>query len=68
MGVIKMNMSQGKIENDQTVTTEYGDEIMSSGWIPVVALAQLVPDTKHKSFPVELVGVDIEIFLRKMYE
>ena len=68
MGVIKMNMSQGNIERDQAVTTDYSDEIMSSGWIPVVALAQLVPEVKHNSFPAELVGVDLETFLRKMYE
>ncbi len=67
MGIMMMNMSQGKIENDEPATTEYDDEIMSSGWNPLIGLTQLVPEDKHKSFPAELANVDLEAFLKKMY-
>ena len=60
-------MSQGNIEHDEPATIEYGDEILCSGWNPVVAMMQLVPEDKHKSFPAELANVDVEQFLKKMY-
>lgn len=67
MSTMIMNMSQGNIERDEPVTVEYDDEIMCSGWNPVIAMTQLMPEDKHKSFPAELVGVDLESFLHKMY-
>lgn len=67
MGIIVMNMSQGRIEHDVPATVEYDDEILCSGWNPVVALSQLVPEDKHHSFPAELANVDLEQFLKKMY-
>lgn len=68
MGVMIMNMGQGNIECDKPVTVEYDDEIMNSGWNPVVGLVQHVPENKHRPFPAELASVDLEIFLKKMYE
>lgn len=67
MSVMTMNMSSGKIEKDQPVTVEYDDEIMSSGWNPVIGLQQPKPEDGHKSFPAELVDIDIEQFLKRMY-
>lgn len=67
MSTMIMNMSQGNIERDEPVSIEYNEEIMYAGWNPVVALTQLVPEDKHKSFPAELANVDMELFLRKMY-
>ena len=67
MGTMIMNMSQGDIEHDKPVTTEYDDEIMCSGWNSVVAMTLLVPERKHRSFPAELAEVDLELFLNKMY-
>lgn len=67
MSTMIMNMSQGNIERDKSVTVEYDDEIMCSGWNPVIAMTQLVPEDKHSSFPAELAGVDLELFLHKMY-
>lgn len=67
MSTMIMNMSQGNIEHDEPATIEYGDEILCSGWNPVVAMMQLVPEDKHKSFPAELANVDVEQFLKKMY-
>ena len=67
MGIMMMSMSQGNIEREEAITAEYDDKILSSGWNPVVGLAQLVPEDKHRSFPAELANVDLEVFLRKMY-
>jgi hypothetical protein len=67
MSTMIINMSQGNIECDEPATAEYGDEILCSGWNPVLAMTQLVPEDKHSSFPAELVGVDLESFLTKMY-
>lgn len=67
MSTMIMNMSQGNIERDEPVMAEYGDEIMCSGWNPVLAMTQLVPEDKHRAFPAELLGVDLESFLTKMY-
>ncbi|HUX92023.1 MAG TPA: hypothetical protein VMV48_15150 [Gallionellaceae bacterium] len=67
MSNVIMNMSQGNIERAEPVTVEYGDEIMCSGWNPALAMTQLVPEDKHRSFPAELLGVDLESFLHKMY-
>jgi hypothetical protein len=67
MGIMTMNMSQGNIERNETVIAEYDDEVMCSGWNPVIGLTQLVPEDKHKSFPAELAAVDLELFLQKMY-
>lgn len=67
MGIMIMNMGQGNIECNESIPAEYDDEIMSSGWNPVVGIEQLLPTDKHHSFPAELVNVDIEQFLKKMY-
>ena len=67
MSTMIMNMSQGNIERDEPATIEYDNELMCSGWNPVIAMTQLIPEDKHKSFPAELVGVDLESFLNKMY-
>lgn len=67
MSSMTMNMSQGNIERDESVTAEYADEIMYSGWNPVIAMTQLVPEDKHRSFPAEFGAVDVELFLHKMY-
>ncbi len=67
MGIMMMSMSQGNIGCEESVTAEYDDEILSSGWNPVVGLAQPVPEDKHRSFPAELANVDLEVFLKKMY-
>lgn len=67
MSTMTMNMSQGNISHEELVTAEYDDEVMCSGWNPVVALSQLVDKDKHIAFPAELANVDIEKFLKKMY-
>ncbi len=67
MGIMMMSMSQGNNECEKSVAAEYNDEILSSGWNPMIGLSQLVPEDKHRSFPAELANVDLEVFLTKMY-
>lgn len=67
MSTMIMNMSQGNIERDESLTAEYDDEVMCSGWNPVIAMTQLVIEEKVHSFPAELATVDLEVFLQKMY-
>lgn len=67
MSITIMNMSQGNIERDGSLNAEYDDEVMCSGWNPALAMTQLVPESKHASFPAELATVDVENFLKKMY-
>lgn len=67
MGTMIMNMSQGNIERDESVTIEDRNEMMSAGWNLELAMTQLVPEDKHKLFPAELANVDLELFLQKMY-
>lgn len=67
MSIMTMNMCSGKLERETPVASEYDDEILSSGWNPVIGLAQLVPETRQHALPAELANADIEQFLRKMY-
>lgn len=73
MSTMIMNMSQGDIERDEPAMVEYEDEVMYSGWNPVISMTQLMPENKtqedkRKFFPAELANVDMELFLQKMYD
>lgn len=64
-----MNMSGYEIEREMVVE-EYGDEVMSAGWNPEVAMVadRLVEVTHDRAaFPGELANVDVDSFLQKMY-
>lgn len=67
MSIMIMNMSQGNIEHDDSLNAGYNDEVMCSGWIPALAMTQLVAESKPASFPAELATVDVETFLKQMY-
>ena len=67
MEITIMNMCQGNIEHDKAEATGYDDEILCSGWNPVVAMTELMPEDRHRSFPAELAEVDLELFLNKMH-
>jgi hypothetical protein len=67
MATIIMSMCGDKAEHDITPVFEYDDEVLSSGWNPVVSLQHLFPVEKQVAMPAELAVVDAEQFLRKMY-
>lgn len=66
-----MNMSGYEIERDVVVVEDYGDEVMSAGWNPEVAMVadRLAEVTQNRAaFPGELANVDVDSFLQKMYQ
>jgi hypothetical protein len=69
MSVLTMDMSSYEFQKDNSSATEYDDDILCSGWIPTLALQQSLPqDWENKSsMPEDIVNVDAEIFLLKMY-
>jgi hypothetical protein len=69
MSVITMDMSSYEVEQDDSTATEYGEEILCSGWVPTLSLQLDLPlQWENKpAIPDDLVAVDAEIFLQKMY-
>jgi hypothetical protein len=67
---VMMNMSSNEIECDP-MKAEYGEEAMCAGWNPAVALVcqqqMLVPTDSQMTMPADLVTVDAESFLQRMY-
>ena len=59
------------IEHEALVAEEYDDEVMCAEWHPQLALAIDNPVgrlNKHVNLPADLVNVDVDAFLKKMYE
>ena len=50
---------------------QYGEEIMCAGWNPALGLIGqpqlLEPVGRDDAMPADLVAVDVELFLRRMY-
>ena len=71
MNTIVMNMDEGNIEREAPVNEEYGEEVMCAGWNPqltLVAETSAARINKHVSLPEDLAYVDIDAFLKRMYE
>jgi len=65
---IAMNMNNYEIENIDPLEAEYGDEILCSGWNPVIAqVSQHSAIDPCPSMPPSLALIDAEVFLQKMY-
>lgn len=69
MSVLTKDMSSYEFQKDDASTLEYNEEVLCTGWIPTLALQQsLLQHWENKSsMPEDLVNVDADIFLRKMY-
>jgi hypothetical protein len=65
MGVLTMNMSGYEIERDDAEASRYDEEVLCAGWVPTLALREVLPE--RAMMPAELATVDVEAFLRKMY-
>ena len=71
MDTVKMNKNECDIEHVTLVTEEYGDEVLCAGWNPQLLLASESPVTqlnRHVALPADLANVDVDSFLKKMYE
>jgi len=68
---IALNMNNYKIENDDLLEVRYGDEVLFSGWNPVIEqVSQQCINSeidKSPSMPLSLALVDSEVFMQKMY-
>jgi hypothetical protein len=68
---IVMNMSGYEIEREKVAVEEYGDEVMYAELIPQLVLvndSHVKEVGKHTELPAELANVDVDAFLKKMYE
>jgi len=69
MSIVTMSMSEYEIEQDHSIEEDYSDEVLCAGWNPAIALQQHAYTERNQTpaMPPELVAVDIDQFLRKMY-
>jgi len=66
-----MNMSGYEIEREEVAVEEYGDEVMYAELIPQLVLVNDSHVTEvgtRTDLPSELADVDVDAFLKKMYE
>lgn len=71
MDTIAMNMNGSSVEHEALWVEEYGEEVMCAGWNPQLSLLKESPfarTNKHAALPADLATLDIEAFLKKMYE
>lgn len=71
MDTVMMSMSGRDIKHESPVAEEYGEEVMCAGWNPQLTLVGKGPVAqlnKHVNVLGDLAGVDVDTFLKKMYE
>lgn len=68
---IVMNMGGYEIEREEVAVAEYGDEVMYAELVPqldVVNDSHVSEVGKRTGISAELANMDVDAFLRKMYE
>ena len=68
---IVMNMSGYEIEREEVAVEEYGDEVMYAEMVPQLVLvndSDVTEVGKHVDISTELANVDVDAFLKRMYE
>jgi hypothetical protein len=68
---IVMNMNGYEIEREEVAVDEYGDEVMYAELVPQLVLvndSHFGEVDKFAEFPAELANVDVDAFLKRMYE
>jgi hypothetical protein len=71
MDTIVMNIHECDIEHEAPMDEEYGDEVLCAGWNPQLTQAAATPEAglnRHVKLPADLAYVDIDTFLKRMYE
>jgi len=66
-----MNMSGYEIEREEVAVEEYGDEVMYAEMVPQLVLvndSDVTEVGKHVDISTELANVDVDAFLKRMYE
>lgn len=69
MSTITMSMSGYEVEGGNSIEESYSDEVLCAGWNPAIALQQhaYMERSQTSVMPPELVAVNIDQFLRKVY-
>ena len=68
MSIVTMDMSSMEVLPEDVGAAEYGNDVLFSGRVPVLALQQTAAGIENNaSIPESLANVDVEIFLREMY-
>ncbi len=66
---VVMNMNGCDIEYAASMIERYGEEIMSAGWNPQLALMGASPLAQsHANLLSDFAGMDIDAFVKKLYE
>ena len=71
MNTLVIDMNECNAEQEVPAVEEYGDEVMCAGWNPQLALVGDSPDAqlnKHVNLLADIAGMDVDVFLKKMYE
>jgi len=71
MTTIVMNMSGCDAGQEAPATEEYSDEVLCAGWNPQllqVGDSPVAQINKHVNLLADLAGIDVDAFLKKMYE
>jgi hypothetical protein len=71
MDTIEMNIDGCSIGHEALVVEEYGEEVMCAGWNPQLMLVGEGPvaqTNRHVNLLPDLASVDVDTFLKKMYE
>jgi hypothetical protein len=71
VNTIAMDVNGCGIEHEASTDEEYGVEVMCAGWNPQLTLASESPvaqTNRHINLLADLAGVDVDAFLKKMYE
>lgn len=66
-----MEMNECKTNQEVPAVEEYGDEVLCAGWNPQLAqtgASPVAPFNKHVNLLADMAGVDVDAFLKKMYE
>ncbi len=67
MSTVKLDMSSYAVEVVHPDVQEYDTEYLDSAWVPALGLQELCEES-HEDMPLSLANVDVEEFLKKMYE
>ena len=64
MGTFCMDMSSYEIERKDVAAESYGDEVLSAGWVPMLALQEV--RSEHAELPPAMSFANVDEFLSKM--
>ena len=71
MNTLVMDLNGCDSGQEAPAAEEYGDEVMCAGWnpqLPQVGDSPVAQANKHVNLLADLAGVDVDAFLKKMYE